>query len=368
MAKQKKRRLKKKYRVLRGIYAAVVAVAAVIVIGYGVYKVAVPAPEMKPAAANATQEEEVAPGMEQGSHTRREQTYTFLLACPDQVSGNADAIMLVTYDVPNQKIGMLSVPRDTLVDESSPKINSSLHGGIENLQDVVSDLVGYPIDFYITIDLDGFVELVDAVGGVEFDVPVEMYYSDPTQDLNIFFQPGMQHLDGQAAMIQELFPDAKTVGLLYCSAEPNSQYQVDTVQGYLEDLGYTCTQYSFSDSNDLSAVASSACTASDVLYVPTDNTAANNAELIGNISLDTGTPIIAGEEGICKGCGVATLTISYYDIGYKTGEMAYDILVNGADPATMPIEYAPQFTPKYNPTMCEALGLTPPDGYEAIAE
>ena len=102
LAKQKKRRLKKKYRVLRGIYAAVVEVAAVIVIGYGVYKVAVPAPEMKPAAANATQEEEVAPGMEQGSHTRREQTYTFLLACPDQVSGNADAIMLVTYDVPNQ--------------------------------------------------------------------------------------------------------------------------------------------------------------------------------------------------------------------------------------------------------------------------
>ena len=195
---------------------------------------------------------------------------------------------------------------------------------------------------------------------------------DSTEDKvlggNISGTSDLAPLDQQAAMLQELFPDAENVGLLYCSAEPNSQYQVDTVQGYLEDLGYTCTQYSFSDSNDLSAVASSACTASDVLYVPTDNTAANNAELIGNISLDTGTPIIAGEEGICKGCGVATLTISYYDIGYKTGEMAYDILVNGADPATMPIEYAPQFTPKYNPTMCEALGLTPPDGYEAIAE
>ena len=185
---------------------------------------------------------------------------------------------------------------------------------------------------------------------------------------NISGTSDLAPLDQQAEMLHTWFPDAQTVGLLYCSAEPNSQYQVDTVQGYLEDLGYTCTQYSFSDSNDLSAVASSACTASDVLYVPTDNTAANNAELIGNISLDTGTPIIAGEEGICKGCGVATLTISYYDIGYKTGEMAYDILVNGADPATMPIEYAPQFTPKYNPTMCEALGLTPPDGYEAIAE
>ena len=100
----------------------------------------------------------------------------------------------------------------------------------------------------------------------------------------------------------------------------------------------------------------------------TDNTAANNSELIGNISLDSGTPVIAGEEGICKGCGVATLTISYYDIGYKTGEMAYEILVNGANPAEMPIEYAPQFTAKYNPTMCEALGLTAPDGYEAVTE
>ena len=173
-------------------------------------------------------------------------------------------------------------------------------------------------------------------------------------------------LDQQAEMLHTWFPDAQTVGLLYCSAEPNSQYQVDTVQGYLEDLGYTCTQYSFSDSNDLSAVATTACAESDVLYVPTDNTAANNSELIGNISLDSGTPVIAGEEGICKGCGVATLTISYYDIGYKTGEMAYDILVNGADPATMPIEYAPQFTPKYNPTICEELGIQPLDGYEAI--
>ncbi len=157
------------------------------------------------------------------------------------------------------------------------------------------------------------------------------------------------------------------MGLLYCSAEPNSQYQVDTVQGYLEQAGITCTQYSFSDSNDLSAVATTACTESDVVYIPTDNTAATNAELIGNIALNAGTPIIAGEEGICSGCGVATLTISYYDIGYKTGEMAYEILVNGADPASMAIEYAPQYVAKYNPDMCEALGLTPPAGYEPIS-
>ena len=199
--KKKKRRLKKKYRVLRGIYITIVVLAAAIVIGYAVLKVAVPAPEMKDPAASATsQETETVPGMETGTHTRREQIYTFLLCCPDQVSGNADAIMVVTYDVPNQKVGMLSVPRDTLVDQSVPKINSSLHGGVENLRTVVSDLVGFPIDFTISIDLDGFVELVDAVGGVDFNVPVEMYYHDPTQNLSIFFHPGMQHLDGQEAM------------------------------------------------------------------------------------------------------------------------------------------------------------------------
>ena len=202
----------------------------------------------------------------------------------------------------------------------------------------------------------------------EYGVALGIDGVDGTTGFNVSGTSDLAPLDQQAEMLHTWFPGAKTVGLLYCSSEPNSQYQVDTVQGYLENMGYTCTQYSFSDSNDLSAVATTACAESDVLYVPTDNTAANNAELIGNIALDAQTPIIAGEEGICKGCGVATLTISYYDIGYKTGEMAYEILVNGADPATMPIEYAPQFTPKYNPTMCEALGLTPPDGYEAIAE
>lgn len=201
MAQKKKRRLKKKYRILRGIYVAVVAIAAVIVIGYGIYKVAIPTPEIAPEETNQTgSQQDVAPGMERGSHSRREQTYTFMLVCPDQVSGNADAIMMVTYDVPHQKIGMLSIPRDTLVDESYPKINASLHKGIDNLQEVVSDLVGYPIDFYISIDLDGFVELVDAVGGVDFNVPIKMYYSDPEQDLHIYYDPGMQHLNGQQAM------------------------------------------------------------------------------------------------------------------------------------------------------------------------
>lgn len=187
---------------MRGIYATIVVVAALIVVGYGVYKIAIPPPTIPQTSADETQTAEAgtAPDIASGSRQRKEQTYTFLLACPDRVSGNADAIMVVTYDVPNQKIGMLSIPRDTLVDEPIPKINSSYHDGIENLKRVVSDLVGFPLDFYIAIDLDGFVELVDAVGGIDFNVPIEMYYNDPAQDLNIFYQPGMQHLNGQQTM------------------------------------------------------------------------------------------------------------------------------------------------------------------------
>ena len=174
-------------------------------------------------------------------------------------------------------------------------------------------------------------------------------------------------LDQQAAMVQEWFPDAKTVGLLYCSAEPNSQYQVDTVQAELEKLGYTCTQYAFSDTNDMASVTQNAADNSDVIYVPTDNTCANNTGVIDNICRPAGVPIIAGEEGICGGCGVATLSISYYDLGVTTGEMAVKILTGEADISEMPIEYAPQFTKKYTEAICADLGLTVPEGYEAIA-
>ena len=185
---------------------------------------------------------------------------------------------------------------------------------------------------------------------------------------NISGTTDLAPLDGQADMIKELFPDAKNVGLLYCSAEPNSKYQVNVITEYLTELGYTCTEYSFSDTNDLSAVCTSACAASDVIYIPTDNTAANNTELIANIAVPAGVPIVAGEQGICSGCGVATLSIDYYELGEVTGEMAFEVLVNGANPGEMTIEPAPNFTKMYNAANCETLGITIPDGYEAIGE
>ena len=169
-------------------------------------------------------------------------------------------------------------------------------------------------------------------------------------------------LDGQAAMIKELFPDAKTVGILYCSSEANSQYQVDVITGYLQEMGFTVTPYSFTDTNDVASVAQAAC-ASDVIYIPTDNTAASNTEAIANVVLPAKVPVVAGEAGICGGCGVATLSISYYDLGYATGEMAAKVLKGEAKISEMPVQYAPEFTKQYNAANCEALGITVPADY-----
>ena len=184
---------------------------------------------------------------------------------------------------------------------------------------------------------------------------------------NISGTSDLAPLDQQAAMVKQWFPDAKNVGLLYCAGEANSKYQVDTVKAMLEEMGYTCELFPFTDSNDMAAVTQGACDFSDVIYVPTDNSVASGTDIIDAICRPAGVPIIAGEAGICSGCGVATLSISYYDLGYATGEMAAKILTGEADIATMPIGYAANFTPQYNAEICADLGLTPPEGYEPIA-
>lgn len=184
---------------------------------------------------------------------------------------------------------------------------------------------------------------------------------------NISGTSDLAPLDKQAAMLQELFPNAKKVGMLFCSSEPNSKYQVDEVTKLLSAAGITCTEYTFTDSNDVSSVTQKACDDSDVIYIPTDNTAASNTEAIANVVLAAGTPVIAGEAGICKGCGVATLSIDYYELGKITGQMAAKILTGEADISTMPVEFAPTATKQANMANCEKLGITVPTDYTALA-
>lgn len=180
---------------------------------------------------------------------------------------------------------------------------------------------------------------------------------------NISGTSDLAPLDQQAAMIQELFPDAKNVGIIYCSGEPNSVYQVEVVKAALEKAGCTVNTYTFSDTNDVVSVTGTASDANDVLYIPTDNTAASCAEAIKSAAKK---PIIAGEEGICKACGVATLSIDYYELGRTTGEMAVKILKGEADISTMAIEYYPNPVKKYNPDMASLYNVTIPSDYEAI--
>lgn len=184
--------------------------------------------------------------------------------------------------------------------------------------------------------------------------------------MNISGTADLAPLAEQAKMIKELVPDAKVCGILYCSAEPNSVYQAKVVAEELKKLGIESKEYTAADSNDVASVTQTACDETDVLYIPTDNTMASSTGIIDPIASKAGKAIICGEEGIAKGCGVATLSISYYALGQKTGEMAIEILKNGADPATMEIAYDAAPVNKYVEDRAKALGLTIPDTYEAI--
>lgn len=201
----------------------------------------------------------------------------------------------------------------------------------------------------------------------EYGVALSLDNFHGTVGGNISGTSDLAPLKDQAQMIKDFCPDKKTVGILYCSGEPNSKYQADKVQEELEGLGYTVSIYTFTDTNDVSAVTTKCASENEVMYIPTDNTAASNTELIDSICSEKKIPVFAGEEGIAKGCGVATLSISYYDLGYTTGQMAIKILKGEKNISEMAIEYAPA-TKKYVASRCEALGLTVPEGYEAIEE
>ena len=173
-------------------------------------------------------------------------------------------------------------------------------------------------------------------------------------------------LDEQAAIIQELFPEAKTIGLLYCSAEPNSVYQIQIMEKDLTAMGYTCQRFVFNDANDLHSVTQAAVDVVDVMYMPTDNVAANYPETIGNVLLPAHIPLVTGEANSCRVAGVATVAIDYYELGYITGQMAAKVLTGEADISQMPIAYASGATKLYNAELCRDLFIAVPDGYEAL--
>ena len=266
------------------------------------------------------------------------------------------------------------------IDALTEKLGDSVHVTVKNASGDSANCITIANDFVsanVDLIMANATPALQACVGATADIPIlgtsiTDYATALASDdwtgvtgINVSGTSDLAPLDGQAAMLNELFPDAKTVGLIYCSAEPNSLYQVTEITKYLEGYGYECKAYAFADSNDVASVVTQACEC-DVLYAPTDNTVATYGETVANVIVPAGKALIAGEEGICSNCGVATLTISYYDLGYATGLMAYDVLTGESVISETAIQYAPTFTKKYNPEMCETLGIVVPEDYTAI--
>lgn len=272
--------------------------------------------------------------------------------------------------------GFIDTVTDALGKENVEFIVQNAAGDSNTLNTIINDFVSKKVDL-ILANATPVLQTAYAATSVipilgtsitEYGVALGLDDFDGTVGGNVSGTSDLAPLEEQAEMILEWFPEAKKVGMLFCLAEPNSKYQVDVVQAYLEKKGLTVTQYGFSSTSDLAAVTQEAAAQSDVIYIPTDNTVANGTGIVDGICRAQKVPIIAGEEGICSGCGVATLSISYYDLGVATGKMAVKILTGEADISTMPIEYAAAPTYKYNQEVCDALGLTPPEGYVPIGE
>ena len=205
------------------LYILLVILSAIIVGGYAAARLFIQQPEIKdpsvptPPAASVSQPDISAdssgseePATEETPteapvpvRQRREGVYTFALLGSDKASGNTDTIILVTYDTIAQKVGMISVPRDTAVDRSwakYPKINYAYSNGPDTLKSEIFQTFGIPVDFYIRVNLSGFIALVDKLGGVDVYIPENMDYDDPFQDLSIHYTKGQWHLNGQQAM------------------------------------------------------------------------------------------------------------------------------------------------------------------------
>jgi LCP family protein required for cell wall assembly len=198
-------------RILKGFYIFIVILSALIVGAFCTYKVMVHPPEMELPSAPVSESSNPASGSEEPNATkapskglvRKEGVYTFLIFGMDDGSGNTDTIMVGSYDTMNRAVHVISIPRDTMIetDRANKRVNA-VHAseGVAGLEQELSDMLGIPIDFYIKVNLQAFVAIVDAVGGIDYNVPVDMDYEDPTQDLYIHLKKGMQHLNGEKAL------------------------------------------------------------------------------------------------------------------------------------------------------------------------
>lgn len=189
----------------------------------------------------------------------------------------------------------------------------------------------------------------------------ELVASNDAPGGNVTGVSDMNAVANQMQLVKTFAPNAKNIGIVYCSAEDNSKLQFEEAKKTFEADGYAVKGYAVADVNEMIAVVEAVVKENDVIYEPTDNLVAANIEVLKNAAVPAGVPIICGEESMCKAGGVASYSVNYYDVGYEAGLMAYEILVNGANPAEMPIKIfsADELTLIQNEEVMAAMGITP---------
>ena len=302
-------------------------------------------------------------------------------ACGSTTQSSSDAkwtigiCQLVQHDALDAATqGFIDAVNEGLGEENVKILNQNASGETPNCATIINGFVSQKVDLIManaTPALQAAASATDSIpilGTSVTHYAVALEISDWTGTVggNISGTSDLADLSKQADMIKEWFPDTEKVAILFCSSEANSVFQAQEVAANLKALGIESKEYTFTDSNDVASVTQAACSWADVIYIPTDNVAAANAEAIANVVLPAKMPVITGDSGPCKYCGVATLSISYYDLGVATGKMAVEILKNGKDISEMAIEYAPDVTAYYNADVCEQLGITPLAGYTAL--
>ncbi len=301
------------------------------------------------------------------------------------------AILPASAETPAYRVGICQLVQHAALDDASAGFRDALSerlgvdvvfleqnasGDLANCMSIVNNFIAEDVDLILANATPALQAAYAATGDIPIlgasitDYAAALDIDDWTgvSSTNVSGVSDLAPLQEQAEMLCELFPEAREVGLLYCSSEANSEYQIEGITEALTQLGYHCTSYAFTDTSDVFSVTEAACLESDVLYIPTDNIAASCVSAIRNAVETAGMPILGGDEGICAGCGVATLCVDYYKLGRAAGEMAWEILVNGADISAMPIAYDEAPARMYNPELSQLLGVSIPEGYQAIGE
>lgn len=246
-------------------------------------------------------------------------------------------------------------------------------GESSNLSTIAERFVGENVDLVLAIatpaalQIASKTETIPILGTAITDyVEARLVESNEKPGYNISGTSDMNPIADQIALLQELVPEAQTVGVLYTSSEPNSVLQAKIAREAIEALGMAYTEVTVTGTNDVQQAVQRIVGQCDAIYIPTDNTFASSMAMVYGVTAESKTPVICGEEGMCSVGGLATLGISYYDLGYQTGVMAIDVL-NGADISQMPVQFATGFEYYFNQTVADEIGFEIPEKYQPYA-